>query len=235
MLYVRSGLFTVLYFLTGIFYGSMSVLLLPVAIRVRHKIIISWTRLAIILVRVICGIRYEVIGREYLDKSRWPVIVLSKHQSTWETLFLQGLFWPASTVLKKELLKIPFFGWGLRALVPIAIDRDNPREALRDVKEKGLNRLKHNYNVLLFPEGTRIPVGKKGKYARSGADIAIASGVNIIPIAHNAGKLWPTSEFVKRPGTVTIVVGEPISPEGKSSKEIIQQVEDWIESTVATL
>lgn len=235
MPYLRSGIFSTLYFCTGILYGLLSVMLLVLPIRPRHKIIISWTRLSVILLRWICGVKYELKGAENLHKVAWPVVIMAKHQSTWETLFLQGLFWPASTVLKKELIQLPFFGWGLRALVPIAIDRSNPREALRAVKEKGLNRLKHQYNVLLFPEGTRIPLGQKGKYARSGADIAIESGVSVIPIAHNAGRFWPTGEFVKKPGTITVVVGEPISPEGKTSKEIIQQVENWIETTVETL
>ncbi|WP_018278079.1 lysophospholipid acyltransferase family protein [Teredinibacter turnerae] len=235
MSYFRSGLFSVLYFCTGMFFGSLSVLLLVLPIRLRHKIIMSWTFMAVQMLRFICGVKYELIGREHLQNRQGPVVILAKHQSTWETLYLQNLFWPASTVLKKELLNIPFFGWGLRALVPIAIDRENPREALREVKVKGLKRLKHDYNLLLFPEGTRMKVGERGKYARSGADIAVESGVSIIPVAHNAGKFWPSGEFLKKPGTIKIVLGEPISPEGKTSKMLIQQVEDWIETTVKTL
>lgn len=235
MQYIRSLLFAFFYNLSGALYGLLSVMLLPLPLRFRHKIIITWTRMVVWLARGICGIHYQVIGAENLPRPGEPVIVMSKHQSTWETLFLQGLFWPASTVLKKELLRIPFFGWGLAALRPIAIDRKNPRVALKQVKEKSLTRLHDKYNLLLFPEGTRVPIGSKGKYARSGADISIATGVSIVPVAVNSGHLWPPKEFIKTPGCITVVVGPPISPEGKTSKVIIESVENWIESTMNSI
>ncbi|WP_246434584.1 lysophospholipid acyltransferase family protein [Teredinibacter haidensis] len=232
---LRSFLFSVLYNLSGALYGIVSVLLLPLPLKTRHKIIVSWTHLVVFLVRVICGIRYQVIGTEYLPTKDKPVIVLSKHQSTWETLFLQGLFWPASTVLKRELLRIPFFGWGLAALRPIAIDRSNPRLALKQVKEKSLRRINSGYNILLFPEGTRIPPGERGRYARSGADIAVATGIDIVPVAVNSGLFWPTKKLVKQPGCISVVIGPPISPQGKTSKALIEEVESWIESTMTSL
>lgn len=235
MPYIRSLLFAILYTLSGGLYGLLSVLLLPLPLRFRHKIIISWTHVAVFLARSICGIRYQVIGTENLPLPGQPVIVMSKHQSTWETLFLQGLFWPASTVLKKELLKIPLFGWGLAALRPIAIDRKNPRIALKQVKENSLTRLHDKYNLLLFPEGTRVAVGSKGKYARSGADIALATGVSIVPVAVNSGRVWPPKVFIKTPGCISVVVGPPISPEGITSKALIEKVENWIESTMNSI
>ncbi|SMF14691.1 1-acyl-sn-glycerol-3-phosphate acyltransferase [Alteromonadaceae bacterium Bs31] len=231
----RSFLFAVIYNSTGVFYGTLSLFLWPLPLRLRHRVIMGWTQLAVFLARWICGLRYQVIGRENLPAKGETVLILSKHQSTWETLFLQNLFWPACTVLKKELLRIPFFGWGLAALNPIPIDRDNPREALRKVKTNGVQRLQNGYNLLLFPEGTRVAPGEKGKYARSGADIAVESGKNIIPIAVNSGVYWPTKQMEKVPGCITIVVGPPISPEGKTSRELIGEVETWIESTMKTL
>jgi len=232
---VRSAIFAVIYTLLTVIYGAVAIVLKPLHPRIRHRIIVSWTHLVITLLSFICGVRYQLLGKDHLPSQNTPVVILAKHQSTWETLYLQGLFWPASTVLKRELLKIPFFGWGLQALLPIAIDRTNPRVALRDVKSKGVQQLSRSYNVLLFPEGTRVAPGEKGKYARSGADIAIEAGVDIIPIAVNSGHCWPAKSFAKYPGLVSVVVGKPISSKGKTSKVLIDEVEGWIESTMASL
>lgn len=229
---VRSTLFAVLYNLSGALYGILAVILLPLPLIKRHKIIIGWTKVATWLARVLCGIRYQVVGAENIPVRGDPAIIMSKHQSTWETLALQHLMWPASTVLKRELLRIPFFGWGLAALYPIAIDRSNPRVALKEVKEKSIKHLNDGYNVLLFPEGTRVEVGTKGKYARSGADIAVATGKRIVPVAVNSGNFWPTKQFKKIPGCITVVVGKPIDPQGKTSKALIEEVESWIESNI---
>ena len=183
--------------------------------------------------KVTCGIRYEIIGKEKLDNIKMPVVVLSKHQCAWETFFLQGMFWPASTVLKKELLALPFFGWGLSSLRPIAIDRSNPREALKQVKSGGLERLGSGTNLILFPEGTRVLIGDRVKYARSGAEIAAKAGAMIVPICHNAGMYWGQEKtFIKKPGVIKVVVGDPIDSTSASSKEITAQVENWIENTL---
>ena len=232
---IRSIIFIIGYSLLTIIYGSLSLLSWLLPPLVRHRFISYWTYISLIWLRITCGIRHEVSGKENFDKALGPYVVLSKHQSTWETLFLQGQFWPASTVLKKELLQIPFFGWGLRALKPIAIDRGNPKEALKQVKEKGQTRLNEGLNIVLFPEGTRTLPGERKKYARSGADIAKKASAPILPVAHNAGKYWPNKSFLKFPGTIKVVIGKPIMTEGKSSKEIIQEVELWIESTTAKL
>jgi len=232
---LRSVVFAVVYNISGMLYGSVAVLLLPLPLKLRHRIIISWTEVSVFLVRWICGIRYQVSGLEHIPKRGDSAVIMSKHQSAWETLYLQGAFWPASTVLKRELLKIPFFGWGLASLRPIPIDRGNPRVALRQVKEEGMKRLQDGYNVLLFPEGTRVAVGQRGKYARSGADIAIAAGKKIIPVALNSGHFWPPKQFTKRPGCIKVVIGEPICCEGKTSKELIDSVETWIENTLEHL
>lgn len=227
---VRSLIFSVGYFLSGIFYGGISVLSWALPRLVRHRFVIGWTYFGVFWLRITCGIKHRLYGKENLKKIDGPIIVLSKHQSTWETLYLQGLLFPAVTVLKKELLNIPFFGWGLRALLPIAIDRSNPREALQHVKKKGVQRLKQGYNIVLFPEGTRSVPGQRQKYARSGADISVQSGVPIIPVAVNSGSFWQKGKFTKVPGTIQVHIGEPIFPGGKTSKQLIAEVENWIES-----
>ena len=232
--FLRTMLFTSAYCLATIFYGVLSILLWLLPAKVRQKIILTWTRFIVFWLRLTCGVRHRVEGAENMQNLSQPVVVLAKHQSTWETIFLQNLFSPASTILKRELLSIPFFGWGLRALSPIAIDRSNPREALRSVKSEGIQRLEQGFNLILFPEGTRMKPGEKGKYARSGADIALSAGADIVPVAVNAGKCWPPGRYVKLPGQITVSVGAPISVQGKQSKQIMQEVEDWIENKMAS-
>ncbi len=226
----RSSIFSIGYFFLTVIYGTLSVLTWLLPFRLRHRIIASWTTLIVAWVRVACGVRYQVLGLENIQDKSTPHVILSKHQSTWETLFLQSLFWPASTILKRELLNIPFFGWGLRALKPIAIDRSNPRNALRQVKEKGLERIEEGLNIILFPEGTRMAPGERGTYARSGADIAISAGVKIIPVALNAAHCWPSGSFKKVPGLITVSLGPLVSTEGKRSKQVIKEVEEWVEA-----
>src|SRR5687768_5938699 len=232
---LRSAIFAVGYLGLGFIYGLFSLFIFYLPPLVRHRILISWCWLIVLWLRLICGVRYEIRGLENLHKISGPKIVLSKHQSTWETLALQHLCFPASTILKRGLFKIPFFGWGLRCLQPIAIDCDNPRDALRQVKIQGVQRLASGLNLLLFPEGTRVAPGERGKYARSGPEIAIESGVSIIPVAVNAGYCWPAKSWKRYPGLVTVVFGEPIKPEGHTSRELITQVETWIENQLLQL
>lgn len=232
---IRSSIFSIGYSLVTILYGTAAPLLFAIPSKTRHKIIISWTVWVVWWAKVVFGIKHEIIGAEYLTHTDEPVVVLSKHQSTWETFFLQGLFWPASTILKKELLNIPFFGWGLRSLKPIAIDRSNPRKALKQVKEEAATRLSDGYNMIVFPEGTRTKPGERIKYARSGADIAIASKKHIIPIAHNAGVYWPIGGGKKTAGTIQVHIGKPICTKNKTSKQLIEEVELWIEDTMLSM
>ncbi|HEY7774633.1 MAG TPA: lysophospholipid acyltransferase family protein [Marinagarivorans sp.] len=232
---IRTSIFVAVCTVLTVVYGITSLLLGGLSQVTRHRIIISWCHLVIALARWICGVKYEVIGRENLDGLSEPMVVLSKHQSTWETLYLQILFFPASTILKKQLLDIPFFGWGLAGLRPIAIDRENPRDALRQVKAGGIEGIKDGLNIILFPEGTRMEAGERGKYARSGAEIAIASGAKVVPIAMNAGLYWPNKTFTKYPGTIQFVIGQPIDSANKTSRDLTAEVEHWIETTMATL
>lgn len=233
--FIRSSIFTAVGTVLTVLYGTASLLLGGLSQVTRHRIIISWCNLIIALARWVCGVKYEVVGREYLKDLTGPVVVMSKHQSTWETLYLQMLFFPASTILKKSLLDIPFFGWGLRGLRPIGIDRENPRDAIRQVKAGGVQGLKDGLNVIIFPEGTRMKQGERGKYARSGAEIAVTGGVKVVPIAMNAGVYWPNKEFKKYPGTIKLVIGAPIETDGKTSREVTAEVEHWIESQMAQM
>lgn len=229
MLYLRSLTFFVIHNVSGMVTGVFAVLiwpLLPYAIR--WRIITQWNRFTLLLLRLCCGIKLQIIGK--VDKSAYPCVIVANHQSTWETMFLQHYFGPVSTILKKELLRIPFFGWGLATMRPIAIDRSNPIQALKDVKTKGLARLKQGNNLLIFPEGTRVPPGKKLKYARSAADIACTAGVPVIPVAHNGAECWPHKTLIKYPGTITVVVGDPVPVAGRDRKELTDYLQNWIEA-----
>jgi len=169
----------------------------------------------------------EVIGKENLhDKAS---IIMAKHQSTWETYALQKVFPHHVWILKKQLLHVPFFGWGLAQLEPIAINRSTRKAAMQQIIEQGKERLRDNLWIVIFPEGTRIPAGKKGKYKLGGARLAEATKAPIIPVAHNAGEYWAKGSFLIKPGTVKMIIGEAIYPEGKSPEEINNLVETWIE------
>lgn len=234
MLYLRSLFFAIGYNLTSALAGLVAVIIWPILpYSLRWRIVTLWNRFVMFWLRVCCGISYEVIGNKH--KEAFPAVVMAKHQSTWETMFLQFYFGPCSTILKKELFKIPFFGWGLASLRPIAIDRTSPVQALKDVKNKSLERIAQGNNILIFPEGTRTPVGQVGNYARSGADVAISAGVPIIAVAHNAGDVWPHKHFYKYPGKVTVVISEPFDTQGKDRKALTEEIKNWIEGEIAKM
>jgi 1-acyl-sn-glycerol-3-phosphate acyltransferase len=174
-----------------------------------------------------------VEGREHLPAK--PAVILAKHQSAWETLAFQEIFPPQVLVLKKELLWIPFFGWGLALMSPIAIDRANGRAALRDIARRGRERLAQGFWVVIFPEGTRVRVGEKRAYRQGGAWLAAQCGVPVVPVAHNAGRLWPRNAFLKRPGNITVRIGPPIPTSGRDAKQISADAEAWIEREQRTL
>ena len=160
------------------------------AFRIRYRFVVqNWCRCAVWLGKTLVGLRYEVHGAENVPSR--PCVILAKHQSTWETFYLSALFEPLTQVLKRELLYVPFFGWAMAMLRPIAINRDNPKEALRQVASKGDELLKQKTWVLIFPEGTRVPFGTIGKFSRGGTALAVNAGLPVLPIAHNAGKFWP--------------------------------------------
>lgn len=227
MLRIRCFIFYILYNATGCWFGVTGWLIGWLPYSIRYRYIVLWNHVAVWLARVLVNMHVQLVGAENIPDM--PCVVMSKHQSQFETFYLQTLFQPLNTILKKELLSIPFFGWGLARLEPIAIDRSNPKQALRQIQQEGLDRLKKERNVLIFPEGTRIPYGEKGNYARSGANLAIAAGVPVLPVAHNAGKLWPADQFMKTPGIITFSIGPLISSQGRNSRELTDEVEQWIE------
>ncbi len=176
------------------------------------------------------GIRPKVIGIENMPQE--PCIILSKHQSAWETMTLQD-YVPHGAycvfVLKKELLRVPFIGWGLGAMKMISIDRAAGKNALDQVVTQGRERLKQGFYVIIFPEGTRVAPGQKRRYKPGGAYLATRVGCKIVPVAHNSGELWPRQSFLKKPGTVTVSIGPAFDATGLSEQEINERVENWIE------
>ena len=200
----------------------------------RNRLCATYTRLFIWFAKHLCRINYVIEGWENLPPK--PFIVLSKHSSTWETLALESWFTPGSFVAKKELLWVPFFGWGFALSSPINIDRKAGSRAMEQMIEQGKERLqKRGFTIIVFPEGTRIPAGTKGKYKSGGARLAIGCNVPIVPIAHNAGYCWPRHPWKKFAGTVTLSVLPPISPTGRALNELNEEIERVIETEVRRL
>ena len=195
--------------------------------RKRHGYFIkNWALVTVHLCRIICGIRWKITGQENVPEE--PCVVMSNHQSTWETFFIQTLFTPQTQVLKQELLKIPFFGWALAKTKPIAINRTNVRQSLHQVRDQGMVSLSRKVWVLIFPEGTRKPHGKLGKFSRGGAGLAKAAESKILPVAHNAGVFWPNNSWIKHPGTIQLAIGPAIDTADLSVAEANDQAKEWI-------
>lgn len=224
---VRSLLFTLLQALITPPYALIAILTFPLPPLARYHIISGWARFFILLVRVLCGVRYRVVGRGNLPRE--PAVFLSKHQSAWETLAYQVILPPHVMVIKRELLWIPFFGWGLAMMSPIAINRAAGRQALKQIQDQGKERLADGFGVVIYPEGTRIAPGKSGEYRTGGAWLAVKAGAPVIPIAHNAGYLWPRNSFVKRPGLITVSIGPPIATAGRRPDAVTEETAAWIE------
>ncbi len=199
----------------------------------RARIISSWARFNIWSLKHVCGITCEVSGRENIPQR--PAVLISNHQSAWETLYFQLLFPPQSYLLKWQLLCIPFFGWGLAANRPVAINRSRKVRALEHLLTEGIVRLKEGRWLVIFPEGARKPPGRPGKFQAGGAMIAARSGAPVLPVAHNAGLFWPKNGFFKHPGVIQVRIGAAIESEGKKPREINAQVEAWIKQTLLTL
>lgn len=233
MVFVRSFIFLVLQLLLTPVFSTLAILTFPFSPLVRYRLISNYARTMIWLLGVVCGIRHEVIGLENIPKV--PCIVLCKHQSAWETLALQVIFPPQAWVLKRELLWIPFFGWGLAMTSPIAIDRSNGKGAVKQLLRQGRERLAQGFFVVIFPEGTRIPYGERGKYKVGGSLLAVSAGVPVVPVAHNAGRLWGRNAFSKHPGKITMSIGAPIATSGLKADEVSSRTEAWIENEIQNL
>ncbi len=201
----------------------------------RFKFIIGWCWLNLLAARWICGIRHRTTGAQNIPPPDRPHIVMSKHSSTWETFSLNFLFPPLAFVAKKELLSIPFFGWAFKLASPITIDRKAGVDAMQQIATQGRERLEQGFWIVFYPEGTRIRAGTHAHYKTGGARLALALGIPIVPVAHNAGYLWPKGVLGKRAGTVTVSIGPPIGIEGKDMQQLTNEVESWIEDEVARL
>ncbi|HEX5804372.1 MAG TPA: lysophospholipid acyltransferase family protein [Azospira sp.] len=233
---LRSSLFMLGAVLWTALFGSVLLVsgLLPLLLRFR--IVFHYRRGFMWLTRHVLGISHEVRGREHLPAA--PSVILAKHQSAWETVALQDLV-PEDTycvfVLKKELLRLPFFGWGLAALQMISIDRAAGREALNQVVEQGADRLRRGFWIIVFPEGTRVAPGETRRYKPGGAYLAAHAGARVVPVAHNAGEVWPRNAFIKRPGHVVVSIGPAIDTAGLTQDEINARAESWIEGEMRRL
>jgi 1-acyl-sn-glycerol-3-phosphate acyltransferase len=199
----------------------------------RYRLVTGWCALNLWAARWVCGIRHRVIGLE--NVSATAHIVACKHSSTWETLFLSRLLPPLAYVAKKELLSLPFFGWAFALASPITIDRSAGENAMVQIAHQGRKRVAQGFWIVLYPEGTRIPVGKRVHYKSGAARLAVEMQVPILPIAHNAGWLWPKGVMGKRPGTITVSIGKPIAPGTMEPAQLMNVVEGWIEGEVTRL
>ena len=230
---LRSALFWLALLLITPPYALLALASAPLPRMARYRFISGWSRIMLWCLRHLCGVRWSVEGKEHLPRS--PAVILSKHQSAWETLAFQQIFPPQVHVLKRELLWIPFFGWGLAMMSPIAIDRGRGLAALRQIARRGRERLEQGFWVVVFPEGTRVAPGARRKYQLGGAWLAAHAGAPIVPVAHNAGTIWPRNAFTKHPGKVTVRIGPPIESAGRDPETINAMAEEWIEKQQKSL
>lgn len=223
-----SLLFLILYGLIAIIHSLISLAAAPFqSFEQRYWFVNLWSRAAMWLLQRLNGVRIQVEGLSNLPQGR-PVVVMCNHQSQWETFYLQTLISPQATILKRELLWVPFFGWALALLRPIAIDRSKGSQALKTLLRAGQERLQEGISVLIFPEGTRQPPGTIGRFNLGGAMLASRASIEVLPITHNSGDCWPSRSLLRLPGTIRLRIGEPITVEGKSPKQITAEAEAWI-------
>lgn len=233
-LFIRSLVFSIVSVITMSLYSFVCLLTLPFSVNYRNAVIRFYLRFYFQLLKVICHLNYKVEGLEHIPKDH-AGIIMSKHQSTWETFFIPLLFHNAAPIAKRELLWVPFFGWGLAIASPIAINRSKKSTAMQQIIQKGKKCLEEGRWIMFFPEGTRVPYGQVGHYKLGGARLAAATGYPIIPIAHNAGWYWPRRKFIKRPGTVHVVIGPMIESKNQTADDILARTKNWIESTMTQL
>ncbi len=226
---LRVAIFVLIGIATVIPIAFGCILLAPFPLHLRYQFTICYPRIVIWAARVVCGIDYRVEGMENLPDG--PCVLLPKHQSTWETFFLPSTM-PRELcfVYKRELHWVPFFGWGIALLRMVHIDRKRGTDAFESVVRQGTQRMQEGRWIIMFPEGTRTPVGSKGRYKTGGPRLAIRMGVPVVPIAHNAGEFWPRKKMPQKPGVVTVSIGAPISSQGRTPEQLTSAVESWIES-----
>lgn len=229
---IRSIVFQMIFLPSTAVFALLVLLAWPLPLAARETVARGWCRLVLVLLRIVCGVRYRVEGLEHLPAG--PAVILSKHQSAWETIAFRAIF-PVqlSWVIKKSLFRIPFYGWALKALEEIGIDRDAGREALRQIERFGLAHLQAGRWVVIFPEGTRTRPGESGKYAQGGARLACAAGVAVVPVAVDSGRCWPADDWRRYPGTITVCIGPAIETAARNPAEVIRASRDWIETRLS--
>lgn len=223
---IRALIFYFGYSIFTILQGSLGLIVaLFLPPKLRNDYIALWCRTVLWWLKITCGVSHTIEG----EIPKGAYIVAGNHQSPWETILLQFLMSPVSTVLKKELLRIPFFGWAMAMMNPIAINREDGRGAAKQVLKEGKEHLESGFSVLIFPEGTRQPADKLGRFNRGAANLAVASNTPILPFAHNGGDYWPSGTLAKTPGTIRFIVGTPIEPKGLTARELNQKLEQWVQ------
>jgi len=230
---LRSLLFTAYMMASACLFGLVMALCFWLPYRAQFAMARTWARILFWMLERLCGLKYVVEGRERIPPGNH--IVMSNHTSAWETVAQFLIFPPQVWVLKRELLWIPFVGWGLKLLRPISINRGAGHRAVNQVVDQGKARLADGLWIIIFPEGTRVVAGETRKFGVSGALLSIASGKSIVPLAHNAGTFWPRRGFLKKPGTVHVVIGEPIEPAGKNPRQLNDEVRQAIEAGMARI
>jgi 1-acyl-sn-glycerol-3-phosphate acyltransferase len=233
MPFIRSLIFSISMIASTVLASLMLVLSAPLPFRLRSRVARTYAAFVVGSLKTLCGVEYQVQGQENIPDG--AAILFAKHQSTWETYALQLMFPAQVWVLKRELMWLPFFGWGLAMLKPISIDRSSGRKAIKQIIEQGKARLDAGIWVTIFPEGTRVAPGQQKRWGIGGAVLAEESGYPIVPVAHNAGEFWGRGEFVKKPGTIHVVIGLAVDTHGRKAAEINAEVERWMRATMAEI
>jgi 1-acyl-sn-glycerol-3-phosphate acyltransferase len=225
--YLRSLVFYAGYFIATVL-TSITCMIIFWFIPLKKRFIVYslWCRFVLFWLRLTCGVRYKLEGLENIPTH--PVVVLSTHQSAWETIYLYYAVSPVCPILKKELLNIPFWGWAMRLQKPIAIDRSKPREAGRSLLTQGRQRLQEGLSVVIFPEGTRSAAGELKPFSRGGAKLAVTANTPVLPVIHNAGYCWPAHTILKKPGVIHLRFGKLIEVKDKDSTDVTNAFSDWV-------
>ena len=233
IIWLRSLAFWIVFPVSIVAFAILLLFTAPFTLKMRWSLLQVWVRFILWWLKVTCKLTHEVQGEEHIGND--VGIVFAKHQSTWETIALQQIFPLQVWVAKRELMWIPFFGWGLALMKCIHIKRGTGHAAVKQLVTQGQAHLDDGHWIVIFPEGTRIPAGEKGRYRIGGAVLAEQTGYPIVPVAHNAGEYWPRRSFIKRPGVIQVRIGAPISPQGKSAQQILDEASRWIEDRMAEI
>lgn len=232
-LIIRSLLYWVWLLFTTLLFAIPALLGTLVSFEVAYKICDGWIAANIWGLRLLCGVKWEVRGQEHIPDH--PCLVVSKHQSTWETFFLAYHLKHVLFVAKRSLSHIPIFGWMLRLLGFVLIDRSAGHSAIQQMTEQSKDRIDAKRWVVIFPEGTRMPVGSEPNYRIGAMKVSADAQIPMLPVAVNSGEFWPRMGFIKWPGTVTVIFGPLIQPENKAPDELREEVQTWIETQMAEI